>query len=176
MLLENISVFTKTHDYLPIITSALIVDMAVLLLIIFGFINIKSLNKWYNEFGFMAVVADVFSIVIGIIISRFLYSFIFKEYSLIKFLALTCAVQVTHDLIFAKIFYSVPRNKSRILDVFKDYANEGGFQILFADASMMIATILLASFISTLDVNIQIIISIVAFYILPYLLYSLSSS
>ena len=168
--------FNNINDYLPIITSALIVDMIVLIQIIAGYINIKSLNTWYNKFNLLAVVADVLSIVIIIIIARFLYFYFFKQYSLLQFLLLVCVVQLTHDLLFSAFFYSVPRNKSAILDVFKDYANEVGVKILFADAAMMISTVLLASYLSKFDKNINIIVAIVSFYILPYLLYSINSS
>ena len=171
--MQNISNFNKISDYLPIVTGALIVDMVILFRIVIGLINIKSLNIWYNKFGLLAVVADVLSIVIGIIMSRFLYSFLFKEYSLITFLVLTCAVQFIHDILFALFFNSIPRNKSIILDVFKDYAREVGIQILFVDALMMISTILIASYLATWSTNSQIIVFIVSLYILPYLLYSI---
>ena len=92
-MLENISQFKNTNDYLPIITAALIVDMAIIIRIVFGSIHIKSLNNWYNKFGVLAVAADVLSIVIGIIMSRFLYPFFFKTYSLMSFIMLTCIVQ-----------------------------------------------------------------------------------
>ena len=172
-MLKNISHFNNTNDYLSIIISALIVDMVILVRIVLHYINIKSLNIWYNKFGLLAVVADVLSIVIGIIVSRLLYPFIFKDYSLLKFLGLTCLVQLTHDLLFAKFFYSIPKNTSLILDVFKDYAKEVGIQILFVDSLMMISTILLASYLATLSFNSNIIILIVSLYILPYLLYSI---
>jgi hypothetical protein len=171
-MFKNLSKFDEVGDYLPIISAALIIDMIVLLRIVFGYINIRSLNEWYNRFGLLAVIADVLSIVIGIIIARFLYSFIFKEYSLILFLLLTVFVQIIHDLSFAALFNSIPRNKSSILDVFKDYAKEVGVTILFADALMMISTILLGSYLATLKPNNNIIIFIISLYILPYLLYS----
>lgn len=173
MILQNISKFSNTSDYLPIITGALIVDMVILFRMVLRFINIRSLETWYNKFGLLAVVADVLSIVIGIIMSRFLYSLLFKEYSLITFLLLTCAVQFTHDISFAWFFNSIPRNNSIILDVFKDYAREVGVQILFVDALMMISTILFGSYLATYSINTQIIIFIVSLYILPYLLYSI---
>jgi uncharacterized protein YacL len=121
-MLKNLSNFNHLDDYLPIVVAALIVDMFILLRMVFGYINIKSLNNWYNRFGFLAVIADVLSIVIGIIISRFLYPFIFKEYSLFYFLILICIVQITHDLSFAFFFNTIPRGNSDIIDVFKDYA------------------------------------------------------
>ena len=172
-MLKNLSHFNNVNDYLPILTAALIVDMIVLFRIVTGKINIISLNQWYNKFGLGAVIADVLSIVIGIILARFLYPFFFSEYSLIKFILLTCAVQITHDISFAVMFNIFPRNSSAILDVFKDYAKEVGFTILVADAIMMISTILLGSYLASLNTNSVIIILIISLYILPYLLYSI---
>ena len=172
-MFENISQFKNISDYLPIITAALIVDMFILVRVVFGYIRIKSLNNWYNKFGFLAVVADVLSIVIGIIMSRFLYPFFFKEYLLLPFLGLTCIVQLIHDILFYFFFTSIARNKSAMLDVFKDYAKEVGFQILLVDSLMMVSTILLASYMKSLSLNSNIIILIVSLYILPYLLYSI---
>jgi len=172
-MLKNLSNFNNLDDYLPIITAALIIDMIVLFRMVFGYINIKSLDTWYNRFGLLAVIADVLSIVIGIIISRFLYPFFFKEYSLFLFLILICIVQVTHDLSFAFFFNSISKGKSDILDVFKDYVKEVGATILFADALMMVSTIILASYIATFKTNNIIILLIVSLYILPYLVYSI---
>jgi len=175
-MLKNLSNFNEVSDYLPIISAALIVDMFVLSRIVFGQININSLNKWYNKFGLLAVVADVLSIVIGIIFARFLYPFIFKKYSLILFLLLTCFIQIIHDCLFSLFFNMIPRNKSSILDIFKDYGKEVGFTILLADSLMMISTIIIGSFLATLNLNSIIVILIISLYILPYLLYSIPSS
>jgi hypothetical protein len=172
-MLKNLSNFNNVSDYLPIIAAALIVDMVVLFRIDLGYINIKSLNAWYNKFGLLAVIADVLSIVIGIIIARFLYPFIFSQYSLIMFLLLTCMVQITHDVSFALLFNSIPRNKSQILDVFKDYGKEVGIAILMVDSIMMVSTILLGSYLASLQTNSVIVIFIISLYILPYLLYSI---
>ena len=172
-MLKNLSNFNNVSDYLPIIAAALIVDMVILFRIDLGYINIKSLNAWYNKFGLLAVIADVLSIVIGIIIARFLYPVIFSQYSLIMFLLLTCMVQITHDVSFALLFNSIPRNKSQILDVFKDYGKEVGIAILMVDSIMMVSTILLGSYLASLQTNSVIVIFIISLYILPYLLYSI---
>jgi hypothetical protein len=172
-MLKNLSNFNNVADYLPIFTAALLVDMVVIVQVVFRYIRFKSLDAWYNEFGFLAVLADVLSITIGIIIARALYPLLFSEYYLFAFLSLTVAVQMTHDLLFAKLFYSIPKGLSRILDVFKSYGTEVGAQILLADASMMVFTILVASYLANFTLNTQIIVLIAALYILPYLLYSI---
>jgi hypothetical protein len=172
-MLQNLSNFANVNDYLPILTSALLVDMVVLIQVVFGAIRFKSLNAWYNQFGFLAVLADVLSIAIGIIIARSLYPFFFQQYTLFAFLALTVAVQMTHDILFSQLINIIPRKASAIIDVFKEYATEVGAQILLADASIMIGTILLASYLASFSLNTQIIVLIVAAYVLPYLLYSI---
>jgi len=171
--MNNISIFNNINDYLPILNGAILTDMFVLLLVIFGFIKSKSLKKWYNLFNLSAFIADVLSIVIGVIISRYLYPLIFDKYDLFNFLFLTVIVQLTHDLLFSKFFYSVPRGNSLMLDVFKDYGNELGGKILLADASMMISTIILGGIFASYSTNFNIIFLISLMYIAQYLLYSI---
>lgn len=173
MILANLSNFQNTRDYLPLITGALITDMIVLVIILAGYINGKSIKEWYITYGLSGVLVDTLSITIVIILARFIYPFLFTNYSLLLFILLTCAVQVTHDLLFYLFFKTIPRNKSPIMDIFNDYATEYGYLILRADSLMMISTILLGSYLATLNTNSNIIILIVSLYILPYLLHSI---
>jgi len=174
-MLYNISNFYNIKDYLYLLNAGLITDLIVIMRIIFGQINIKSLNIWYRKFGLLAVIADVLSIVIGIIIARYIYTFFFKEYSLLLFIIITVGVQVIHDISFAYLFNLIPRNKSEILDIFKDYGKEVGFTIILADSLMMISTVLIGTYLSYFSININIIILIISLYILPYFLYSIKS-
>lgn len=176
MCLGDISNFNRISDYVPILTAALVVDMAIMALTIAGGVNIRSLNQWYNKFGLAAVIADVLIIVIGVIISRFLYPYLFTKYSLALFLGLALVVQLVHDVLFGLTLTYIPSKKSDMVDVFKDYAKESGLQILFADAIMVLSTIIIASYLATWSKNSNIIALIVAVYVLPYLLYSLPKS
>jgi len=65
----------------------------------------------------------------------------------------------------------VPRNTNKMLDVFKDYANEKKFGILVADAAMVLATCIIASLLANLKLNTNIILLIVTTYVVPYLLH-----
>lgn len=161
------------QDYLSILTAALIIDIIVLLRIVFGQIRFHSLNQWYKKFSIFAILADVLSILIGIIITRFIYPYIFNQYSLLLFLLLTCFVQLGHDLLFSFLLSFIPRGKSEILDVFKSYVKEVGPKILLADSAMMIFTILLANQLVNLSTNSNIILLIISLYVLPYILYSI---
>jgi hypothetical protein len=164
--------FNETSDYFSIITAAMITDMIVILLLKNKAFKSNTLEKWYSTYGFSAGLADVLSIVIVIIIARFLYFKIFTTENLLYFIGLTVLVQLVHDVLFYFLFKSIPRGVSKIMDSFKDYANENGGIILMADSLMMISTILLATYFTSFNVNINIILFIIALYLIVYFIYS----
>ena len=73
---------------------------------------------------------------------------------------------------FYQLFNSIPRGVSKIMDTFKDYAKENGATILLADSLMMISTILLATYFISFNVNTNIILFIIALYVIVYFIYS----
>ena len=173
MFLSNISNFSKTSDYFPILNGAIITDLIVILRVILGMITKNTLKVWYKKYGLSAVIADVLIIVLGILLTRFIYPYIFKEYSIFLFSGLAVCIQLIHDILFAQLCYAIPRGKSEIMDTFKDYANEFGPIILFADAMMMVSSIVIASILASLSFNANIIVFIISVYIIPYFLYSI---
>ena len=173
MKFQDISHFSNTADYLPILAAAIIVDLLVMMRVVLGQIKSVSLTAWYQKYRGMGVLADVLSIVIGIVLARFLYPFFFPKWSLPLFLMVTVAIQVTHDVTFAALFNAVPRGASAILDTFKEYAREFGPIILLADAMMMVGTVLLGSLLASQSLNTNILVFLVALYLIPYVLYSI---
>ena len=150
----------------------MITDMIVILLLKNRAFKSITLEKWYSTYGFSAGLADVLSIVIVIIVARFLYFKIFTKENLLYFIVLTVLVQLVHDVLFYFLFKSIPRGVSKMMDSFKDYANENGAIILMADSLMMISTILLATYFTSFNVNTNIILFIVALYLIVYFIYS----
>jgi hypothetical protein len=172
-MFKSISDFNNTADYLSILNGALITDLCVIFLLIFGFIKSKVLIEWYRKYNLSAVIADVLIIVIGIIMARFAYPYVFGEnFSLIKFIGLAVVIQILHDILFYYMFKLVPRGKNMMLDTFKDYANEVGFKAVLSDSLMIISTCLLSSYFVSLNLNTNIIILILSVYILPYAVYN----
>ena len=78
----DISNFNNVSDYLPILNSVIITDLFVIILLFIGFIKSKVLQHWYRKLTLSAVIADVLIIVIGIILTRFFYPYVFSKYSL----------------------------------------------------------------------------------------------
>ena len=168
----TISNFNNVSDYLSIFNAALITDLIVILLKNIGFIRSKVLIKWYAQYNLSAVIADVLIIVLGLIFLRAIYYYIFDTFSLLKFISLAVILQLIHDTLFYLFFMNVPRGSNRMLDTFKDYANEMSFKVLIADALMVISTVLIASYLVNQSTNTNIIVLFISVYILPYLLYN----
>jgi hypothetical protein len=168
---KDIANFNNTNDYISILSAVIITDLIVILLLNINLIKTKSLKSWYNTFNLSAVIADVLVIVLVLILTRYLYYKIFKEFSIIKFIFLALSLQITHDILFYIMITLIPKGSNRMIDVFKDYANEVSYWAIIADSLMMISASLLAYYFVNLDMNTNIIILIIAIYIIPYMIY-----
>lgn len=155
--------------YLALFNAALITDLIIILLLIYGYLPTVTLKTWYTKFGLGALLADVLSIMLIIIIAQYIYPLLFKKYNLLYFLALIVGVQTTHDLLFG-LFIDQYKGKSEILNVFKGYKKELSYSILIADSLMVISTALLYKF---LPYN-NIVLSLVLVYLSLYILFSVN--
>jgi uncharacterized protein YacL len=128
------------------------------------------LKKWYKKYQLSAVLADVLILVIGIIITRFLYKYLFNTFSIWKFTGLAVIIQIIHDLLFYWIFSFSPVGYNAMLDFFKEYAKEVGAGAILGDSFMMILTALLSSNFATYTFNTNIIILVISSYFFPYMI------
>lgn len=171
----------KKIKFLHILTATLIIDM--IFLFIFKIFDGKekwiSINNWYDNLKWTAVLLDVLSIMIGFYLAKFIYkyflknNYINKNNEFMKFLLIVLTVQIIHDFCF--YFFVIkpfPFGKNKIIDEFKDYANIVGINAVIGDSLMyIIATPLLYYFIVNNPDNINTFISIVCTYLVGYLLY-----
>ena len=171
-MLKNISNFNNINDYLPLFNAVLITDLFVILLLNTSVIKSQVLRKWYSQYNLSAVIADVLIILIGLIITRAIYYYIFESFSIIKFIILATIVQITHDILFYIFFTNIPKGVNKMLDTFKDYAIDVSYKAIFADSGMIIMACLIASYLVNKNTNTNIIVLISALYLLPYLLYN----
>lgn len=171
-MFQDIANFNNTSDYLPLLNGVLITDLFVILLSNMNIIKSKVLIKWYERYNLSAVIADILIILIGLIIVRAIYYYIFDTFSIIKFASLAVVVQIIHDLLFYLLFMNVPRGMNKMLDTFKDYADEVSYKAILSDSGMMIMAAFIASYLASKKLNTNIIVLVVSVYILPYLLYN----
>ena len=100
-----------------------------------------ALNLWYQKFGLAAVSADVLSLFLGVLLATFL----FPGAVGIELIIGAILVQLLHDIFFyAVVIQGVPQGQNDMIDVFKSYANEGGWTILLADALMITSVVAIA--------------------------------
>jgi uncharacterized protein YacL len=171
-MLKNIGDFNKVSDYMPLFNAVLITDLFVIFLLNIMVIKSKVLREWYSRYNLSAVIADVLIILIGLIITRAIYYYVFDSFSLLKFIILAVIVQITHDILFYIFFSNIPRGVNKMIDTFKDYANEVSYKAILADSGMMIMACLIASYLVNKNTNTNIIVLISFIYLLPYLLYN----
>jgi uncharacterized protein YacL len=171
-MFKNIADFHNTNDYLPLFTAVLITDLFVILLSNVNIIQSKVMRVWYLKYNLSAVIADVFIIVLVLIIARAMYPYLFDEFSILKFMMVAVTVQVIHDVSFYLFFMSIPRGVNEMLDTFKDYAKEASYKAIIADSGMMIMSCLIASYLATQSTNTNIVVLITSVYLLPYVLYN----
>ncbi len=119
-----------------------------------------------------AVIADVLIILIVLIITRAIYYYVFDSFSILKFIGLAVILQIIHDILFYVFFTNIPRGVNKMIDTFKDYANEVSYKAILADSGMMIMASLIASYLVNQNTNTNIIVLISFLYLLPYLLYN----
>ncbi len=171
-MLKSLADFKNINDYLPLFNAVLITDLFVIFLLNTRVIKSQVLRQWYSQYNLSAVIADVLIILIGLIITRAIYYYVFDTFSIVKFIILAVIVQIIHDILFFVFFSNIPRGVNKMLDTFKDYAKDVSYKAILADSGMMIMSCLIASYLVNKSTNTNIIVLISFLYLLPYLLYN----
>jgi len=139
-MIENI-------EFLHILTSTLIIEMIMLFLFKFTNQTSKSINNWYKNLEWTAVILDVISIMIGFYLAKFIYQYLVrKKYikeknNYLIFLLILLVVQIIHD--FSFYFLVIKPTKpgiNTVIDEFKQYAKHYGVQAVIADSLIFIFT------------------------------------
>jgi hypothetical protein len=171
--MNNISDFYKTSDYLSILNGSLIADLIVLIIVYYTpFFNSKYLMKWYETYGLSAVIADVFILIIGIVLARYVFTVFNISWNIWKFLGIVLIIQIIHDIGFYFLFTKIPRGTNKMIDLFKDYAMEVNTGAILGDSFMIIIATLLSSYTSSLSLNTNLLIFIFSLYLIPYVLHT----
>lgn len=131
----------------------------------------KSLNKWYDQFGIVAVASDCLIIVLGVLLAKILFPSA-TGWNLVLFAVM---IQLVHDVLF--YFFVVkplPTGTNKMIDLFKEYGNENGWKILAYDSFMIASTVLLADVLEEHGFQEQSFVGLLGVYALTYVLYTKS--
>ena len=156
----------KNHSILTLTVSAIIVDTIIGYYLLITKRGGKYIKEWYKLFTIGAYIMDILSIVIGTYIATLLSNDLYKQ------LAIVILVGLIHDLSFG-YFVSNYGIKSKILNLFNNYAKELGVTILIVDAFMLVSTLILSYILNNnLSYNNISFLGILTFYIGLLMIYS----
>jgi hypothetical protein len=131
----------------------------------------RPLNKWYSEFGLLAVISDVTIIAIGFALARWVFNTWFAGQGLWTFLGLLVVIQAIHDILFyVGVIVPIPRGVNAMMDVFKEYAASGGAKIIAGDAALMLGSAAIFLGLERLPAAGQWFVGLLTAYALPYIL------
>lgn len=178
--LQNIGYFGETTDIWYILAAVLIVDVIVMFITrYYPHIMGSALNRWYSTFGLNAVLADVLIIVLVLLLARYIYTNYIEpgladsSWSPWIFVGLAVGLGIFHDFAFYKlVIQNLTRGTNSIIDLFKDYAESGGFNIVFGDALMVGGSTVLAMVLKGQPAHVTGFLGVLAAYCVPYILHT----
>jgi hypothetical protein len=151
------------------ITSAVVWIEFVTIILIKVFNLGKAVQKWYLQFGAVAVLSDVLVIVLGILLAQFLV----PDASTELLALVSIGIQLVHDYLFyVFVILGVPKGQNSMIDLFKDYAAENSYKILLADSAMIGGSVLLAGVFEDMRPDIITFLGLLATYSLTYIIYT----
>jgi len=169
---KPVSNFMNNDELLPIVTANLWVDLAIIFIAMSGIIYTgKTLKLWYKKYRLAAVIADMFSIILGMILLRYIVYRLNLKVDLFQFILLGIGLCVIHDILFYLFFKSVPRGSNHMLDFFKDYSKDLGATAIIGDVILVIWAIILSSLLKKNSKKINVITLFIGIYLVPYIIY-----
>lgn len=150
-----------------LITAALVIEFWVIY--VFKHLGTgKSIKKWYDKFGSIAVLSDVTSVSIGVMIANFFVpsatGWTLAMYSVV--------VQVIHDVLYyLLIVVPIPRGTNAVIDLMKEYAQEVSWGPIVADAAIMVSTVGVYTLLKGQSSKSMAFIALAALYSITYVVY-----
>ena len=170
--IKPVSNFMNDSELLPIITSNLWVDLVIIFIAMSGIIFTgKTLKQWYKKYRLSAIIADMFSIILGMILLRYIVYKLNLKVNLFTFILLGIGLCIIHDILFYLFFKNIPRGENHMLDFFKDYAKDLGSTAILGDITLVIWAIILSSLLNTQTKKTNIIVLFIGIYLIPYIIY-----
>ncbi len=174
---SDISKPNKFSDWLPILSSILLV--LALLIISFRYMSSwgKGINNWYNTFGISAVVVEVALASLIFWIGRWAYDGYVRpkmndEWSLAAFIGTLVGIQLIHNLAFGYLVVKMtPTGENGMLDVLRQYGSAEPFKAISGHSTILIAAAaFIASMLKAAPKCLQVGAGLLGAYAIPYAL------
>ena len=153
-----------------LLSAATWVDLIFLLVSKFAVKMTTSLDTWYLQFGVVGATTDILVLVLGVLLARMLFNV-----SGAWLVAAAVLVQLFHDILFGYILAALPSGQNSIVDLFKQYSEEGRWKILVADAAMIASTVVFAYALDSFAPRYVLFSWLLAVYAVIYSVYTIPS-
>jgi hypothetical protein len=172
--LPNLSI-VKEVEHLPYFLGAAILVNVLSIALARGYqVGGKTLNDWYDSFGYEAITVDLAGLLLLFITGQAIYTqYVTPVYGWnpLYFVIILVILQVLYDLaLYYGVINTVPKGQNEIIDLFKRYAEENGTTALARDALLMIGSVLCAFGLLSVPTEAATFLSLIAVYALPYVL------
>ena len=168
---EDISQFKNTRDWLPILVGVINAEIIVYTLVYKGYMRCDFLKLWYEKFNVNATILDSCVVILGIILARFIYPFLFNKFNLVYLIGLALTIQATCDYIFYTWLNYINKGDNQMTNFLKQYVRGKGLDALLCNLSTTAIAILLASHFRIFSLNLQLILLVLAINSVPYMIY-----
>jgi len=153
---------------LSLLSATVIVEFLVIFCI--KILNMGKTSKlWYKEFGIVAVICDLCSVMIGILLA----SFLVPKSTILGLAMASVFVQVIHDVLFYLfVLRPMPEGTNAIIDLLKKYSSEASYSIILGDAAMMVSTVLVYGALTRQSMEVSAFAGIVGMYAITYIIHT----
>jgi len=170
---EDISDYHDVADWGFLLVGAIVIEILVVAITrFFPAFSGKYLNLWYSRFKLSAILMDVTSVMIGFGIARYIYTeYVYpkNDWNPWYFTALAVLVQVAHDVLFyIGVIRQVPEGQNGIVDLFKKYADVGGWRVVAGDSAIMVGTSISSMLLKAFPLHGVVFLGLAGAYMLPY--------
>ena len=164
--------YSNKFEYIPIITANIYADLLIVFMTFSLLIyNSKTLTEWYKKYRLSAMTADILIGVLYILLARYLVYKLNIQPSLFQFALIAVGVQLIFDFLFYIFFTLTPIGSNHMLDFFKRYAKDVGYNALLGDSILVLFAVVLSAFLNGQSFDVNMVSLIISIYLVPYIIY-----
>jgi len=169
-MFSDISNVENIDNYLPILNGCINAELTIIFLCVYEFFVSQKLRIWYKTFQLTALVFDISAMLLILILTRYLYKFIFGTFHIFYFIGLAIILQILYTCFFA-LLVNHYWLKNDIFSFQKKYIAEIGFgKFLLYSVFVMVLACLMSSYYSTTSTNSNIINLILSIYFYSFMI------
>jgi len=164
--------YNNKFEYVPILTANIYADLFIIFVTYAKiYVKFKSLEGWYKKYRLSAMIADILTGVLYMLLGRYLVYKSGLRVGLTAFAGICVFIQLIFDFLFYILFTITPNGTNDMLDYFKVYSKEAGPSALLGDSFLVIMAVILSALLNQSSYDTNIVLLIISIYLVPYFIY-----